>query len=242
MKLRSIKSMLGVISATPLHPQWLMGGDKQRFLSAHAAALRGRVLDIGCAGKEAKGFLGEGVQYLGLDDYLASIPYGTMPDIYAGAGNLPFADESIDHVLLLDVLEHVPDADMCIREIQRVMKPGGKLLLNIPFIYPVHDAPDDYRRLTEFGLLKLLEKVGMKIELESAHGHPLVTSALMLNLALCRTVITSWQERHPAVFLIVLLPVLIPLINLLGYLAGLLFPADRFMPYRYHVVASKAIS
>lgn len=233
--------MLGVISATPLHPQWLMRGDKQHFLSTHAAALRGRVLDIGCAGKQAKDFLDEGVEYLGMDDYFASIPYGTMHDVYAGAGNLPFSDESIDHILLLDVLEHVPDADMCLREIQRVMRPGGKLLLNIPFIYPLHDAPDDYRRLTEFGLLNLLEQNGMRVEMESAHGQPLVTSALMLNLALCRTVITMWQVRHPGIFLIVLLPVLVPLINLLGYLAGLLCPADRFMPYRYHLVATKAV-
>jgi SAM-dependent methyltransferase len=62
-----------------------------------------------------------------------------------------------------DVLEHIPEPEMIISEIYRVLKLNGKLLLNVPFYYCIHEAPHDFYRFTEFALRYLLEKVGFKI-------------------------------------------------------------------------------
>lgn len=64
------------------------------------------------------------------------LPYGACDD--AGVRNeditrLTFADGTFDYVISLDVLEHVPDYRAALRELQRVLKPGGRLLLSVPF-------------------------------------------------------------------------------------------------------------
>ena len=242
MKLRAIKKAFGFLSCTPFHPQWLMHGDKERFLAEVSKSLRGTVLDIGCAHKTSKKYLSDAVQYIGLDYYTARTLYNSSPDIYANAESLPIATKSMDAILLLDVLEHVVNPDQCMREIERVLVADGKLIVNVPFIYPLHDAPHDYQRWTEHGLQVLLDKHGMVIGTEVAYGNALITCGLLLNLALCKTVIDSFEKRHPGLLLILLLPVLIPIINIISYLSGLIFPADQFMPYRYHVTATKLSS
>jgi len=219
-----------------------MHGDKEKYLAEVADSLRGIVLDIGCAHKTSRKYLDKDVQYIGLDYYTAQTLYNSNPDIYASAEYLPLAEKSVDAVLLLDVLEHVADPDLCVQEIERVLVAGGKLVLNVPFIYPLHDIPHDFRRWTEHGLNVLLEKHGLIIERKAAYGHPLVTSGLLLNLALCKTTVNAFEKRHPGFLTIFLLPVLIPLINICAYLSGLIFPSDHFMPYRYHVTATKPFS
>jgi len=242
VNLRAIKKAVGFLSGTPFHPQWLMRNDKEKFLAEFAGSLRGVVLDIGCAHKTSKKYLDKDVQYIGLDYYTAQTLYNSKPDIYANAEFLPFAAKSVDAILLLDVLEHVADPDLCMQEIKRVLAAGGKLVLNVPFIYPLHDAPHDYHRWTEHGLQALLAKHGMAIERETACGHPLATSGLLLNLALCKTVINAFEKRHPGLLIILLLPVLVPVINICAWLSGFLFPPDQFMPYRYHLIATKPSS
>ena len=76
---------------------------------------------------------------------------------------LPLNDEIFDTVIMSDVLEHIPEPEMIISEIYRVLKLNGKLLLNVPFYYCIHEAPHDFYRFTEFALRYLLEKVGFKI-------------------------------------------------------------------------------
>lgn len=68
---------------------------------------------------------------------------------------LPLEDESVDTVILSDVLEHIFKPEFLLREIHRVLSPGGALLLNVPFIYPEHEKPYDYFRYTEFFYRKI---------------------------------------------------------------------------------------
>ena len=57
---------------------------------------------------------------------------------------LPIATNSIDSVLFLDVLEHLQNPDQALNEIFRVLKSNGVLILQVPFLYPIHDAAYDY--------------------------------------------------------------------------------------------------
>lgn len=91
--------------------------------------------------------------------------------------NLPFADEEFDTIILSDVLEHIPNPERLLGEISRVLTKGGNLIMNVPFLYWVHEAPHDYYRYTEFALQELLARAELDIVmLESLGGAPEVLS------------------------------------------------------------------
>ncbi len=85
-------------------------------------------------------------------------------DIIGSLEALPFADASFDVVVCTQVLEHVPEPAETLRELRRVLRPGGKLLLTAPQAFGEHQEPYDYYRYTSFGLRHLLEKSGFRVE------------------------------------------------------------------------------
>lgn len=79
------------------------------------------------------------------------------PDVVGDARNLPFQDNEFDNILCLEVLEHINQPQKAIAEMQRVLKPGGKIILTTRFIFPLHDVPGDYFRYTKYGLQELFK-------------------------------------------------------------------------------------
>jgi len=76
---------------------------------------------------------------------------------------LPFQDGSFDSVFCSQVLEHVRDPLSVLEEFNRVLKPGGVLLLSVPHLAYLHNEPHDYFRYTEFGLKHLTERAGFEL-------------------------------------------------------------------------------
>ena len=76
-------------------------------------------------------------------------------DVAADALRLPFPDAVFQRVECDAVLEHVPDPDGVMREIERVLRPGGYAHVVTPFCHPFHEYPKDYRRFTPDGLIAL---------------------------------------------------------------------------------------
>lgn len=74
------------------------------------------------------------------------------PDMFGDAQALPFRSDSIDLVYCTGVLEHVPDLLLAVREIYRVLKPGGRVLACVPFIQPLHNEPQHFFNATSFGV------------------------------------------------------------------------------------------
>lgn len=72
--------------------------------------------------------------------------------IVADAAALPFKDNSVDMLISESTIEHTPDAEAVIREMRRVVRPGGFVYISIPFVMPFHASPNDYLRLTHEGL------------------------------------------------------------------------------------------
>ena len=85
-------------------------------------------------------------------------------DLVGVAERLPLADASCDGVVLMAVLEHVRDAERTLSEARRVLKPGGRLLVDVPFMQGFHASPHDYRRYTEPGLREAVERLGFEVE------------------------------------------------------------------------------
>jgi uncharacterized protein YbaR (Trm112 family) len=82
----------------------------------------------------------------------------------ATSERLPIPSGRADGVILEAVLEHVRDADATLEEIRRVLAPGGRVFIDVPFLQPYHPSPGDYRRFTEQGLRTRLEQMGFVVE------------------------------------------------------------------------------
>jgi SAM-dependent methyltransferase len=92
---------------------------------------------------------------------------------------LPFIDDSFDTVILSNVLEHLPEPMTVMNEIGRILTPGGRLLLDVPFYYWLHEAPHDYYRYTEFALRRFVKLAGLEIlVIEPLGGAPEIMADL----------------------------------------------------------------
>jgi SAM-dependent methyltransferase len=89
---------------------------------------------------------------------------------------LPFADRSFDGILCTEVIEHVPDERDLVAELARVAAPGATMLLSSPFVHGLHEAPQDFRRLTSLGLVTALAASGWEVDRMVAIGGPAVVT------------------------------------------------------------------
>lgn len=129
------------------------------------------VLEIGCG---AGGMLvplqcyGD-VHGMDIDvEYLRFCKERGFPKVLAGSGHdLPFADASYDLVALFDCLEHIPDEGRALREILRVMKPGGHVFFSVPAYEWLWSNNDDIahhqRRYTKSRLVRALRDAGFEV-------------------------------------------------------------------------------
>ena len=117
-----------------------------------------RVLDLGGhkVGKRGQFDLGRyGFQVTCLNITLAKCPH-----VQGDAAALPFADGLFDAVVCAELLEHVYDPRLVIREIARVLKPEGRLLATVPFLVQIHGDPHDFGRYTDTFWCRLLGECG----------------------------------------------------------------------------------
>lgn len=129
-------------------------------LSCH---ISGRTLDVGCGAKP----YGEIIEHL-CDEYIGldseKTPYDkSHVDVLGEADSLPFPNGNFDTVVSFQVMEHLKEPGDFLREANRVLKPGGKLLVAVPFQYGLHDEPYDYYRFTPHGLKHLFGKHGFEV-------------------------------------------------------------------------------
>jgi SAM-dependent methyltransferase len=114
-----------------------------------------RVLDVGCGDRPYEVLLAGAAEIVGFD-----VPGNPHADIHGSIDAIPVEDGSFDVVLCLQVLEHVPDPAAAVRELRRVVKPAGRVLLSTHGVYPFHPNPDDLWRWTHDGLERLFRANG----------------------------------------------------------------------------------
>jgi SAM-dependent methyltransferase len=85
----------------------------------------------------------------------SDVHLGAHVDVIADSHDLPFQDGSVDAVVAIAVLEHVVDPQRCVAEIVRVLKPGGRVLAETPFMQQVHLGRYDFTRFTQLGHRRL---------------------------------------------------------------------------------------
>ena len=143
-----------------------------------APLVRGRLLDAGCGKQPFRPWYGP------LAERCVAVDLAPLDGLDARGrlDALPFRSATFDVVLATEVLEHVDDAEPATAELFRVLAPGGHALVTVPFLYPTHEAPFDYRRLTHFGLADLLRRHGFEDVAVWSRGGPgaLVAHAAVL--------------------------------------------------------------
>lgn len=118
-----------------------------------------RVLDYGCAELPYRRFFPESVEYLAAD--LPGNPAATIA--INTDGTVPVDDASVDAVLSTQVLEHVADPRLYLRECHRVLRPGARLLLSTHGFMVYHPDPVDLWRWTAAGLREELERAALRV-------------------------------------------------------------------------------
>lgn len=135
----------------PCHFQWLATKDLYRELRALAPQMEGRILDVGCGRKPYRPWFTGASEYVGID-----VVADSAADIVVRTGERwPLDDGSFDAVIATQVLEHVRDFDNVRDEIVRVLRPRGRAVVSVPFIYNEHGAPDDLRRFSAYGVAQI---------------------------------------------------------------------------------------
>lgn len=130
-----------------------------------------RVLDVGAGQGLFTNHLAGSGRVVALDEWWDCLERnrrrGGCP-VMGDAVQLPLCDDRFDYLFALDVLEHLPDDQIAIQEWARVLKPGGRIVINVPALdclWSEHDVQmGHYRRYNRRTLRSVLERNGFVCE------------------------------------------------------------------------------
>lgn len=198
----------------------------KRVIEGHA---RGRLIDLGCGNAPLFGIYRDRVEQIICVDWPNSVHKIPYVDVAMDLNSpLGFADEVFDTVLCTDLIEHIREPEVFWAEISRICAPAGVLIIGIPFLYGIHEAPHDYFRYTEFGLRSYCEKHGFDvIELEPFGGGPEALADLILKHLGGRRFLTATVDK------------LLRLLLFLPFIRHRSFKNRKSLPLGYTVVAEK---
>lgn len=139
--------------------KWLPLKVNNDSLARHLHELQGVLVDLGCGTSPYKeDILKVAYQYIGVD-WENSLHDQSNVDVFADLSKrLPFEDNFANTVVSFQVMEHLPEPDFFLSECFRILTSGGILLVTVPFMWHIHEAPNDYFRYTRYGLEYLLKK------------------------------------------------------------------------------------
>jgi len=230
-----LRALAAPLARTPLHPQWLLGA---REAPPDIGSVSGRVLDVGAGDRWIQAHLAPGADYVALDSAATGRQmYRARPDVFADAARLPFADACFDGVVCLEVLEHVRDPQRVLEEIARVLRPGGRAWLSMPFLYPIHDAPHDYQRFTAHGLRRSVEAAGLTVGATERTLHAIRTAGLLACLSIVGAVQGRARWQWP--LLVPVAAVAVCAINLGSWLTSHVWPDWDALTAGYRLTAVK---
>lgn len=145
-------------------PFYLAHRALRREIARMAKSAVGIVVDVGCGTAPYRSMFSH-TRYVGVEVVSAS-KFGSAKggaDVLYDGRRLPMADESADHILCNQVLEHVFEPVEFLQELRRILRPHGRIMLTVPFIWDEHEQPYDFARYSSFGLTHLAGKSGLEI-------------------------------------------------------------------------------
>jgi len=158
--------------------------------------------------------------------------------------DMPIEDKIFDAVLCTQVLEHLEWPGESVKEMYRVLKPGGKLYMTVPMTHPEHQAPYDFFRYTSYGLESICRHAGFQDIKITPFGGLWVRWAYELPRGLSIFPAAGLRSRNPNIFGIASLPTKLVAQGLVRLLQKLFLWLDRFDkkkddPFGWACVATK---
>lgn len=123
---------------------------------------RGKVVDLGCGDMPYKEMIlsqKRVTDYISID-WPGTKYYHNQPNFFWDGITIPLENESVDCVLLTEVIEHLDNPTAVLKEIRRILRPGGIVTGTTPFIWPLHEVPNDMHRLSPFGVKRIMADAG----------------------------------------------------------------------------------
>lgn len=159
-----------------------------------------KFLDVGCGKMPYRSYIlqhSEVSKYVGLDIENALIYDPKVnPDFFWDGIKMPFEDSSFDSAMATEVLEHCPEPEIVLKEVFRVLKPGGVFFFTVPFLWNLHEVPHDEYRYTPFSLERHLKNTGFAdIEINATGGWH-AAMAQMLGLWVMRSPIPKKKRKY----------------------------------------------
>ncbi|SEL46319.1 class I SAM-dependent methyltransferase [Parapedobacter koreensis] len=203
------------------NPFFIIRGGLYRGVAQSSAYMHGRLLDFGCGSKPYKSLF-DVTEYIGTDIAVSGHDHRHEEiDVYYDGKTLPFTDAYFDSIFSSEVFEHIFNLPEMLGELHRVLKPGGQMLVTLPFVWDEHEIPYDYARYTSFGIRHLLEQSGF-IVLESRKTTNYVATICQMWIAYV------YQHIFPKrkIFRIALTPFFITPLTLCALLLSALLPKN----------------
>lgn len=144
-------------------PNYLIRQRLLKSIQALAPKLNGRMMDFGCGQKPYKSLFSVS-EYIGVDFENPGHPHlNEAIDVFYDGKTLPFDKEHFDSIFSSEVFEHVFNLEEILKELNRVLKVNGLILVTCPFSYCEHEVPNDYARYTSYAMKHLFTKNGFEV-------------------------------------------------------------------------------
>jgi SAM-dependent methyltransferase len=128
------------------------------------------VLDAGAGGQPYRNLF-EHCRYESADFQMVAKTYARSTYV-CNLENIPVEDDRFDAIVMNQVIEHLQQPIVVLKELHRVLKPGGTMICSGPLFYEEHEQPYDYYRFTQYGWRYLVEKSGFSLlRLEWLEGY-----------------------------------------------------------------------
>lgn len=204
-----------------------------RNIQELAPKIKGRVLDVGCGTNPYKELF-KNISYVGLEIDTPENRKKSEVDFFYDGKTFPFSNHDFDCAISSQVLEHVFEPDDFLKELSRVLKFGGTLLLTVPFIWEEHEQPYDFGRYSSFGLKAILERNGFEVIEQRKTLNDIRAIFQILNCYLRKFL--NFKNKRLKLFLYI---IVFGILNILGCFLYFLFPKNNDLYIDNIILAKK---
>ena len=205
-----------------------------RNISQLSGYLHGRLLDFGCGSKPYRSLF-DVTAYIGTDIEVSGHDHRNEDiDVYYDGTTLPFDNASFDSIFSSEVFEHIFNLPQILDELYRVLKPGGHMLITVPFVWDEHEIPYDFARYTSFGIRHILIEKGFDIVKEAKTTNYVATLCQMWSAYVYQHILPKNKVAR-----IALTPLFITPITLCGLIFSTLLPTSMSFFHNNVLVVQK---
>ncbi|GAB1408850.1 hypothetical protein MASR1M90_00040 [Desulfovibrionales bacterium] len=203
-----------------LNPFYFARKGLYKYIKQFSAHLYGDILDIGCGQKPYAHFCNY-KRYVGLELDTPENRKSKKADFFYDGVAIPFENSGFDCIMINQVFEHIFTPNEFLREVNRVTKIDGMLLLTVPFVWDEHEQPFDYARYSSFGIKYILVENGFEVIEHKKSNNGIEVIFQLLNAYIYKVTNTKYVAINLLSTLVLMAP-----INILGLVLSKILPKN----------------